>query len=115
MHCLNGAERPTTLTLDGMHGDEYERPKAIDALMRSVNTDLLIGRLILLPALNLLAFTAGTRLPPDDGLNLSRVFPGDPLSSLTQWISEWLSETLMPLSDHIIDLHSGGHALKIFV
>ncbi|MFQ3184036.1 MAG: N-alpha-acetyl-L-2,4-diaminobutyrate deacetylase [Alteromonas macleodii] len=80
--------------------------------MRSVNIDLLIGRLILLPALNLPAFTEGTRLLPDDGLNLDRVFPGDPLGSLTQRIDDWLSETLMPLSGHIIELHSGGRTLN---
>jgi N-alpha-acetyl-L-2,4-diaminobutyrate deacetylase len=112
IHCLNGTEGPTTLILGAMHGDEYEGPVAIDALMRSVNTDQLVGRLILLPALNLPAFAAGTRLTPDDGLNLNRVFPGDPLGSITQRIADWLSETLMPLSDHIIDLHSGGRTLN---
>jgi N-alpha-acetyl-L-2,4-diaminobutyrate deacetylase len=112
IHCLNGTEGPTTLILGAMHGDEYEGPVAIDALMRTVDTDLLVGRLILLPALNLPAFMAGTRLTPDDGLNLNRVFPGDPLGSLTQRIADWISETLMPLSDHIVDLHSGGRTLN---
>lgn len=112
IHCLNGSAGPTTLILGGMHGDEYEGPVAIDALARSVDTNALVGRLILLPALNLPAVMAGTRLTPDDGLNLNRVFPGDPLGSLTQRIAHWLSETLMPLSDHIVDLHSGGRTLN---
>jgi len=112
IHCLNGRAGPTTLILGGMHGDEYEGPVAIDALARSVDTDDLIGRLILLPALNLPAVMAGTRLTPDDGLNMNRVFPGDPLGSITQRIADWLSQTLMPLSDHIIDLHSGGRTLN---
>lgn len=112
MHCLNGSDGPTTLILGGMHGDEYEGPVAIDALVRAIEIDALVGRLILLPALNLPAMMAGTRLTPDDGLNLNRVFPGDPLGSLTQRIAHWLSDTLMPLSDHIVDLHSGGRTLN---
>ena len=112
IHCLKGAEGPTTLILGGMHGDEYEGPVAIDALAHTVNTDALVGRLILLPALNLPAVMAGTRVTPDDGLNLNRVFPGDPLGSLTQRIAHWLSDTMMPQSDHILDLHSGGRTLN---
>ncbi|MEH6738641.1 MAG: succinylglutamate desuccinylase/aspartoacylase family protein [Sulfitobacter sp.] len=112
IHCLNGTDGPTTLILGGMHGDEYEGPVAIDALAHAVDTEALVGRLILLPALNLPAVMAGTRLTPDDGLNLNRVFPGDPLGSITQRIAHWLSETMMPLSDHIIDLHSGGRTLN---
>ncbi|MEP0961057.1 MAG: succinylglutamate desuccinylase/aspartoacylase family protein [Roseobacter sp.] len=112
IHCLNGSEGATTLILGGMHGDEYEGPVAIDALVHSIDTNTLVGRLILLPALNLPAMMAGTRLTPDDGLNLNRVFPGDPMGSLTQRIAHWVSETMMPLSDHIIDLHSGGRTLN---
>ena len=112
MHCLNGTTGPTTLILGGMHGDEYEGPVAMDALVRAVDPGALVGRLILLPALNLPAVMAGTRLTPDDGLNLNRVFPGDPLGSLTQRIANWLSETLMPMADHIVDLHSGGRTLN---
>lgn len=112
IHCLNGSEGPTTLILGAMHGDEYEGPVAIDALAHAIDTDALVGRLILLPAFNLPAMMAGTRLTPDDGLNLNRVFPGDPLGSLTQRIAHWLSEAMMPLSDHIVDLHSGGRTLN---
>ena len=112
IHCLNGTKGPTTLILGAMHGDEYEGPIAIDALARSVDLNVLVGRLILLPALNLPAVMAGTRLTPDDGLNMNRVFPGDPLGSLTQRIVHWLSDTMLPLSDHIVDLHSGGRTLN---
>jgi N-alpha-acetyl-L-2,4-diaminobutyrate deacetylase len=112
IHCLNGRAGPTTLVLGGMHGDEYEGPVAIDAFAHSIKTDDLLGRLFLLPALNLPAVMAGTRLTPDDGLNMNRVFPGDPLGSLTQRIAHWLSATMMPMTDHIIDLHSGGRTLN---
>jgi predicted deacylase len=95
-----------------MHGDEYEGSVAINALAHAIDIKTLVGWLILLPALDLPAMMAGTRLTPKDGLNLTRVFPGNPLGSLTQRIAHWLSGTMMPLSDHIVDLHSGGRTLN---
>ena len=86
---LRGAK---TLILSEMHGDEYQWSVLIYALMRIVNTDLFIGRLTLLPVLNLSTFTAGTRLTSDNCLNLNHVFPDETSSSLTQQIADWLSE-----------------------
>ena len=112
IHCLNCSEGLTTLILGAMHGDEYEGSVAINALAHAIDIKTLVGWLILLPALDLPAMMAGTRLTPEDGLNLTRVFPGNPLGSLTQRIANWLSETMMPLSDQIVDLHSGGRTLN---
>ncbi|MEP3423347.1 MAG: succinylglutamate desuccinylase/aspartoacylase family protein [Sulfitobacter sp.] len=112
VYCINGAPGPTTLVLGGMHGDEYEGPIAIQHLVQGTSPDDLVGRLILVPALNLPAVQSGTRLSPEDGLNLNRVFPGDPQGSLTQRIAHFISETLIPLADHVIDLHSGGRSLN---
>ena len=55
---------------------------------------------------------AGTRLTPDDGLNMNRVFPGNRHGSITQRIADWITKTLVPVSDHVIDLHSGGRSLN---
>ncbi|MEP5760651.1 MAG: succinylglutamate desuccinylase/aspartoacylase family protein [Litoreibacter sp.] len=112
IHCLNGEPGPTTLVLGGMHGDEYEGPVAIDTLAHTLDVGSLVGRLILVPALNLPAVMAGTRLTPDDGLNLNRVFPGKALGSLTERMAYWVTETLVPVADNVIDLHSGGRSLN---
>ena len=113
IYCLNGRPGPTTLVMGGLHGDEYEGPVAINSLANTLDTGELDGRLILLPAVNVMALMAGTRLTPDDdGLNMNRVFPGNRHGSITQRIADWITQTLVPLSDHVIDLHSGGRSLN---
>lgn len=112
IYCLNGAPGPTTLVIGGMHGDEYEGPIAIENAVHSIDSDKLHGRLILVPAMNVTAVLAGTRLTPEDGLNLNRVFPGDANGSLTQRIAHMITQDLIPLADHVIDLHSGGKTLN---
>ena len=112
IYCLNGRPGPTTLVMGGLHGDEYEGPVAINSLANTLDTGELDGRLILLPAVNVMAFMAGTRLTPDDGLNMNRVFPGNRHGSITQRIADWITNTLVPVSDHVIDLHSGGRSLN---
>ena len=112
IYCLNGRPGPTTLVMGGLHGDEYEGPVAIESLANTLDTDELVGRLILLPAVNVTAVMAGTRLTPDDGLNMNRVFPGNPNGSITQRIADWITQTLVPVSDHVVDLHSGGRSLN---
>jgi len=112
IYCINGAPGPTTLVLGGMHGDEYEGPIAIQYLVQSLKPAELVGRLILLPAVNLPALLKGVRLAPADGLNLNRVFPGNPHGSLTERIAHMITQDLIPWADHVIDLHSGGRSLN---
>lgn len=111
IYCLNGAPGPTTLVVGGVHGDEFEGPVAISTLCHELDVRDLIGRLIAIPAMNLPAVMAGTRLSPADGANLNRVFPGDPHGTLTSRMARALTDRLVVLADHVIDLHSGGRSL----
>src|SRR5690606_33721064 len=77
------------------------------------SSDLISGRLIILPALNLPAVMAGRRTSPVDGLNLNRTFPGNPAGSITEQITAYLSDYIYPLGDALLDLHSGGSSLNI--
>jgi predicted deacylase len=112
IYCFNNADGPTTLILGGMHGDEYEAPAALNRLCQQLDPAQLVGRLIILPAMNLPAILAGQRLSPEDGRNLNREFPGKVNGSLTQRMAWFLTDTLIPLADHVIDLHSGGRSLR---
>jgi predicted deacylase len=60
------------------HGNEYEGPVALKHLLREINPDDVLGRVVLVPVLNPSAFLAGTReSTPDDRVNLNRAFvPG---------------------------------------
>ena len=57
------------------------------------------------------AVGAGLRTSPIDGLNFNRTFPGDPLGSPTQQLSAYVNDTLFPLGNAFLDLHSGGSSL----
>ena len=106
----NGAG-PTALMFGGNHGDEYEGPVTLLNLARSLDPTEMRGRIILVPSLNLPATLAGTRLSPIDGMNMNRAFPGDPAGSITSQIAHYVSSTLMPLADLVVDIHSGGRSM----
>ena len=104
---------PTVILEGGNHGDEYEGPITICELIRDLDPAEVQGRLILMPANNVHAVVAGIRTSPVDGLNFNRTFPGDPRGTITQQISAYVSDHILPLGDAFLDLHSGGTSLDI--
>jgi predicted deacylase len=102
---------PTVLLVAGNHGDEYEGQIALCRLARELAVEQVVGRVILLPALNLPAAEAGLRTSPLDGGNLNRAFPGDPDGGPTAMIAHYVESILLPMTDYVIDLHSGGSSL----
>jgi N2-acetyl-L-2,4-diaminobutanoate deacetylase len=107
----NGAG-PTVLLTGGNHGDEYEGPIALIKLARSLEPDQIAGRVILLPALNLPAVLAGTRISPIDQVNMNRAFPGRWDGTLTAMIADYVSRRILPICDAVVDLHAGGKTLS---
>lgn len=106
-----GAPGPTLLLTGGTHGDEYEGPVAIRRVLRRLDPGALVGRVIALPMLNAPAFRAGTRVSPEDGVNLNRAFPGDPLGGPTAQIADYVASVLLPMADLFHDAHAGGSSL----
>ena len=106
----NGAG-PQILLIAGNHGDEYEGQIALTRLIQSLQPEEICGRLIILPALNLPAAQAGTRVSPLDEGNLNRVFPGDPNGSPTWEIADYVEHHLLPMVDVVADFHAGGGSL----
>lgn len=103
---------PTLLLLGGSHGDEYEGPIVLSNLIHGlIPLEGLRGQLIVLPALNTPAVQQGMRLSPLDGGNMNRAFPGDPNGTMTSRLTHYLTSELIPRSDVVIDLHSGGKSL----
>ncbi len=45
-------------------------------------------------------------------MNLNRAFPGHPEGSVTSQIAHYLTTVLFPLSDVVIDIHSGGRSME---
>ena len=110
---IKNGDGPTAILQGGNHGDEYEGPIVLGEMIRDLSADQISGRLIVLPAVNSPAVQAGRRTSPVDGLNFNRTFPGDPIGSITQQISAFVTDFLYPLADAFIDLHSGGSSLDI--
>ncbi len=111
---LNNGQGRTALVLAGNHGDEYPGQVAILKLMRELQPEQVRGRLILIPALNLPAARAATRLSPLDGKNLNRSFPGRADGTVTEIIAHYLTTVLFPLADIVIDIHTGGRSLDFY-
>jgi len=103
---------PTVLVLGGNHGDEYQGQIAIMKLARELTPEKVTGRIILIPSLNLPAARAATRLSPLDGMNMNRAFPGDAEGPVTSQIAHYLRTVLFPISDVVIDIHSGGRSME---
>jgi N-alpha-acetyl-L-2,4-diaminobutyrate deacetylase len=57
------------------------------------------------------AFLAGTRVSPIDQANMNRIFPGQPDGTPTQKIADYFQRVLLPMSDVVLDFHSGGKTL----
>jgi predicted deacylase len=111
---LNGGKGPTALVMAGNHGDEYPGPVAIMHLMRKLKLDEVLGRAILIPALNMPAVKSSTRLSPLDGKNMNRSFPGNPYGTVTEMIAHYLTTELFPRADIVVDIHTGGRSVDFY-
>lgn len=103
---------PSVLVLGGNHGDEYQGQIAAMKLARELTPEMITGRIIIIPSLNFPAARASARLSPIDGMNLNRAFPGHPEGSVTSQIAHYLTTVLFPMSDVVIDIHSGGRSME---
>jgi len=110
--CIANGTGPTVLLMAGNHGDEYEGLTALNHFVRDIDPGRVQGRIIVLPAANLPAVMAGTRVSPLDGGNLNRAFPGDPEGTPTFQIAHYLDSVIYPITDYMHDLHSGGGSLQ---
>lgn len=107
---ISNGDGPTVLVLGGNHGDEYEGQFATLDLVRSIEAAEITGRLIVIPCLSPDASRAGTRLWPS-GANFNRSFPGSPDGPTHEQLADFLTRSMFPISDVVIDLHSGGRSM----
>jgi predicted deacylase len=99
---------PVLLVLAAVHGDEYEGVETVLRLYRSLRPERLAGSVIMIPAANLLAYRGGTRVTPEDGVNMARAFPGNPDGTPTERLAYHLHHRFIAQADFLLDLHSGG-------
>jgi uncharacterized protein len=109
MWLINGqSPGPTLVVTGGVHAAEYASIAAALELGRSVAPAALRGRVIVVPVMNLPAFTARSiYVCPLDGKNLNRVFPGDPDGTASQQIAAWVFNNVIAQANYYVDLHGG--------
>jgi predicted deacylase len=108
---LQNGSGPSVLLMAGNHGDEYEGQIGLCKAIRSLRPEAIRGRIVILPAVNLPAALAGTRVSPLDDVNFNRAFPGDPTGTPTYAIAHYVDSVLYPMASQSLDLHSGGSSL----
>jgi predicted deacylase len=106
---INGdVEGPTLVVTAGVHAAEYASIAAALEFGRSLGPGGLHGRAIVVPVMNLPAFTARSiYVCPLDGKNLNRVFPGNPRGTASEQIAAWVFEHVIRQADFFVDLHGG--------
>lgn len=96
------------LFTSGIHGDEYEGPYSLLRLAREIDPDKVCGDIIIAPIVNPNALLARRRCSPDDNLDLNRSFPGHIDGLISETIAAFLTDTLLPAADVVLDLHAAG-------
>jgi predicted deacylase len=104
---------PCVLITAGVHGDEYEGLVIARRLYRELEPSHVEGTVIVMPAVNLPAVRAATRVSPLDRVNMNRAFLGDrphgpTAMGPTAMIADFIETRLLPRVQLAIDLHSGG-------
>ncbi|MGW1029921.1 succinylglutamate desuccinylase/aspartoacylase family protein [Streptomyces sp. NPDC002577] len=109
---------PRVVITAGVHGGEFTPIEAAARLANLLEPGEVSGQVIVCPVANPPAVYQGRlNVSPVDGVNLNRVFPGNPDGSPTERLAAWLFAHLVDGADVYIDLHCGGidQVLRDFV
>ncbi|MET9764328.1 succinylglutamate desuccinylase/aspartoacylase family protein [Streptomyces sp. NPDC006372] len=116
---VNGARPgPRVVITAGVHGGEFTPVDAATRLTNLLEPGRVRGQLVICPVANPPAVYQGRLgVSPLDGVNINRVFPGDPDGGPTERLAAWLFAHLIDGADTYIDLHCGGidQVLRDFV
>ncbi|MGW0337544.1 succinylglutamate desuccinylase/aspartoacylase family protein [Streptomyces sp. NPDC003011] len=116
---VNGAHPgPRVVITAGVHGGEFSGIDAATRLAALLDPGEVHGQVVVCPVANPPAVYQGRLgVSPLDGVNINRVFPGDPDGSPTERLAAWLFAHLLDGADAYLDLHSGGidEVLRNFV
>lgn len=108
---FKNGDGPTVLLTGGVHGDEYEGPVILSKFIQRIRPAAVRGRIIIIPTLNLPAHYSATRTSPLDHKDLNRTFPGSRNGTISEVIAHYVQTILLPKSDVVVDIHSGGKSL----
>ncbi|MER5182315.1 succinylglutamate desuccinylase/aspartoacylase family protein [Streptomyces sp. NPDC002896] len=100
---------PRVVITAGVHGGEFIGVDAATRLAALLEPGEVSGQVIICPVANPpVAYQGRVDTSPLDGVNINRVFPGDPDGGPTERLAAWLFAHLVDGADAYADLHSGG-------
>jgi len=103
-----GSGEPVMAITAGIHGDEHTGILAAHLLMDTLRRKRnLRGRVKIIPVCNPAAYRHRSRCSPFDGLDMNRIFPGDPCGSATQLTAHAIWSELSDVR-MLVDLHCCG-------
>ena len=95
---------PTLMVQACIHGPEVVGPLSIQRFLKTLDLNKLSGTIVCLMEANPLGFNGRSRLTPQDGFNLNRVFPGDPNGHLSEQLAHQLLQLTLSTADALLDL-----------
>lgn len=98
---------PTLLLLAGLHGDEINGIETVRQIIKKGWNKPSYGTVICIPVFNIFGFLNLSREFPD-GRDLNRMFPGSKNGSLASQFAYIFMKEIAPLTDVIIDFHTGS-------
>jgi predicted deacylase len=109
---------PRVVITGGVHGGEFTGVDAAHRLAALLDAEEVSGQVLICIVANpLAAYRGRLNVSSIDGVNINRVFPGDPQGSPTERMAAWIFAQLIADADAYLDLHSGGidQTLRHFV
>jgi uncharacterized protein len=104
---LVASARPVVAITANIHGDEVTGVAAVHALDEQLRSSLRVGTVVLYPSLNPRGLVSQQRVQPVDGVDLNRVFPGDPKGQGASRLAGLLwADLLSRTPDAVVDLHA---------
>jgi predicted deacylase len=99
---------------NAVHGDEYVGLGAIQKLLSDIDPDELQGTIVAIPVLNIMAYRAGSRMAPQDGLDMNRTWPGAPMETAmhlfahTELVCHKVLQYILRYANAVLDVHDAG-------
>ena len=99
----------TVLLTAGVHSCEYVGIQVLQEMRRELSPDDIAGTLVIIPVVNRTGFENRTpTIVPEDGKNLTRVFPGKANGFASEKLAWFMTSQLFSEIDFYVDLHCGG-------
>jgi predicted deacylase len=104
---INGSNSgPVLCLLAGHHGLEYAGIEAVIRTYKGIDPKELNGALVTVPVVNLLGFQTKTPyLCPVDGVNIARIYPGNPNGTLGYVIAHTVLNDIVAKANYAMDCH----------